>query len=91
MDSMTVARSPLLSFDTTDPEFVSDPWPRYAEIRRMGGVIYNERINRWMVGGFDDVNDPNLRSMQSLIETRLAPAMESLQVLPKAMPMPIPH
>ena len=50
---MTVARSPLLSFDTTDPDFVRDPWPRYAEIRRAGGVIYNERINRWMVGDFD--------------------------------------
>jgi cytochrome P450 len=47
-----MARSPLLSFDTTDPDFVRDPWPRYAEIRAMGGVIYNERINRWMVGNF---------------------------------------
>jgi cytochrome P450 len=55
MDSMAVAPSPLLSFDTTDPQFVAGPWPRYEEIRRMGGVVYNERVNRWMVSGFEDV------------------------------------
>lgn len=55
MGTMTVARSPLLSFDTTDPQFVAEPWPRYEEIRRLGGVVYNERVNRWMVTGFDDV------------------------------------
>lgn len=52
---MTVARSPVLSFDTTDPQFVAEPWPRYEEIRRLGGIVYNERVNRWMVTGFDDV------------------------------------
>jgi hypothetical protein len=43
------------------------------------------------IGGFDDINDPNLRSMQNMIETRLVPALEVLQLFPKAMPMPIPH
>ena len=43
---------PALSFDTTDPAFVADPWPRYRQIRELGGVIFNEQINRWMVGDF---------------------------------------
>lgn len=50
---MTATRFPLLSFDTTDPAFVAAPWARYGEIRELGGVVFNERINRWMVGGFD--------------------------------------
>ncbi|WP_406813408.1 cytochrome P450 [Mycobacterium sp. M23085] len=52
---MSAVHAPLLSFDTTDPTFVADPWPRYDEIRRLGGTVYNERINRWMVSGFDVV------------------------------------
>src|SRR5215471_5697373 len=52
---MTVAPAPLLTFDTADPEFVAHPWPRYEEIRRLGGVIFNERVGRWMVTDFDAV------------------------------------
>jgi cytochrome P450 len=40
---------------SSNPQFVAGPWPRYEEIRRMGGVVYNERVNRWMVSGFEDV------------------------------------
>ncbi|OBG81270.1 hypothetical protein A5699_09165 [Mycobacterium sp. E802] len=50
---MVAAHYPLLSFDTTDPAFVADPWARYREIRELGGVVFNERINRWMVSEFD--------------------------------------
>lgn len=50
---MVATHFPLLSFDTTDPAFVADPWARYREIRELGGVVFNERINRWMVGEFD--------------------------------------
>ncbi|PEG60905.1 cytochrome P450 [Mycolicibacterium boenickei] len=53
MTAMSAAHFPLLSFDTTDPAFVADPWARYREIRALGGVVFNERINRWMVGDFD--------------------------------------
>ncbi|MFV8052767.1 cytochrome P450 [Mycobacterium sp. 48b] len=53
MAAMVAAHFPLLSFDTTDPAFVADPWARYREIRELGGVVFNERINRWMVGEFD--------------------------------------
>ncbi|WP_166904180.1 cytochrome P450 [Mycobacterium sp. DL440] len=53
MTAMAATHFPLLSFDTTDPAFVGDPWARYREIRELGGVVFNERINRWMVGEFD--------------------------------------
>ncbi|MBU9764536.1 cytochrome P450 [Mycobacterium sp. TNTM28] len=53
MAAMVAAHFPLLSFDTTDPAFVADPWARYREIRGLGGVVFNERINRWMVSDFD--------------------------------------
>lgn len=50
---MVATQFPLLAFDTTDPAFVAEPWARYREIRELGGVVFNERINRWMVGEFD--------------------------------------
>ncbi|OWM11795.1 hypothetical protein B7435_01355 [Mycolicibacterium peregrinum] len=53
MTAMVANHFPLLSFDTTDPAFVAAPWERYREIRGLGGVVFNERINRWMVGEFD--------------------------------------
>ncbi|MFV8262757.1 cytochrome P450 [Mycolicibacterium peregrinum] len=53
MAAMVATHFPLLSFDTTDPAFVTGPWARYREIRDLGGVVFNERINRWMVGEFD--------------------------------------
>ena len=46
---------PVLTFDTADPDFVREPWRRYDEIRRLGGVVYNERVNRWMVSDFEAV------------------------------------
>jgi cytochrome P450 len=46
---------PVLTFDTADEGFVREPWPRYEEIRRLGGVAYNERVNRWMVSDFEPV------------------------------------
>jgi cytochrome P450 len=50
-----VRQAPALTFDTADPEFVRAPWERYEEIRRLGGVIYNEQVNRWMVSDFEPV------------------------------------
>ena len=49
---MTAVSPPLLAFDTADPAFVRLPWARYEEIRARGGVIFNERVNRWMVSDF---------------------------------------
>ena len=47
--------APVLTFDTADPDFVRAPWDRYEEIRRLGGVVYNERVNRCMVADFEPV------------------------------------
>lgn len=49
---MTAADPPRLAFDTADPGFVRLPWARYEEIRARGGVVLNERVNRWMVSDF---------------------------------------
>lgn len=49
-----MSNAPVLTFDTADPRFVRDPWPRYEQIRELGGVVFNERNNRWMVAGFED-------------------------------------
>lgn len=49
---MVGSHIPKLSFDTTDPAFVAAPWARYHQIRELGGVIFNDRINRWMVTDF---------------------------------------
>ncbi|MCX2931544.1 cytochrome P450 [Mycobacterium sp. CVI_P3] len=49
---MTALSPPLLAFDTSDPAFVRLPWARYEEIRARGGVVFNERVNRWMVSDF---------------------------------------
>jgi cytochrome P450 len=49
---MTAASPPRLAFDTADPAFVRLPWARYEEIRARGGVVFNERVNRWMVSDF---------------------------------------
>jgi cytochrome P450 len=48
-----VRQAPVLTFDTADPEFVWEPWAIYEQIRGLGGVIYNERVNRWMVSDFE--------------------------------------
>lgn len=48
-------QAPAWSFDTADPEFVREPWPVYDQIRRLGGVVYNERVDRWMVADFEPV------------------------------------
>ncbi|CAN5463626.1 cytochrome P450 [soil metagenome] len=50
---MSAATAPLMNFDTADPDFVRAPWDRYERIRAVGGVIYNERVRRWMVTDFE--------------------------------------
>jgi cytochrome P450 len=50
---MPTAAAPPLSFDTADPGFVREPWDRYEQIRELGGVIYNDRVRRWMVTDFE--------------------------------------
>jgi hypothetical protein len=55
-------------------------------------VLHTKYYSLVTVGGFDSKDDPNMRSMQSVIEAKLLPAqsLAELQLFPKAMPMEIP-
>jgi hypothetical protein len=68
---------------------------RFAEALRKGKldayVLHMKHCSLVTVGGYDSVDDPNLRAMQERLETRLFPALETLQMMAKAMPMPIPR
>lgn len=40
-------------FDPMAPEMVADPYPFYAELRRLGQVSWSERLERWLIAGYD--------------------------------------
>src|SRR5207247_9197608 len=52
-------------------------------------VLHTKYYSLVTVGGFDSLDDPNMRSMQSVIEAKLLPAqsLAELQLFPKARPM----
>jgi cytochrome P450 len=47
---------PAALFSPTDPAFVADPYPAYAELRRGPRVQYDERTDRWLVPRHADVD-----------------------------------
>jgi hypothetical protein len=77
-------------------DYAAENAHRFADMLRQSKleayVLHMKYCSLVTIGGFDSVDDPNLRSMQNLIDTRLLPQMgENMQMFPKAMPMPIPH
>jgi cytochrome P450 len=46
---------PAMPVDFTDPRVVEDPWGILEEIRAAGPVVYNERIDAWMVSSYRNV------------------------------------
>jgi cytochrome P450 len=46
---------PTMSVDFTDPGVVEDPWETLEEIRAGGPVVYNDRIDAWMVSSYRNV------------------------------------
>jgi hypothetical protein len=56
-------------------------------------VLHTKYSSLVTVGGFDSLEDPNLRSMQNLLQTRLManPQMAALQLFPEPRPMQIPR
>lgn len=54
-------------------------------------VLHMKYCSVVTIGGFDSLDDPNMRTMKNLIETRLVPAMASMELFPKAMAWQIPH
>src|SRR5438093_9874925 len=45
----------MLSFDPTDPGFLSDPYPTLAVLREESPIFYEERLERWFVTRHADV------------------------------------
>ncbi|MBX9679395.1 MAG: hypothetical protein K2X38_11585 [Gemmataceae bacterium] len=54
-------------------------------------VLHTKYTSIVTVGGYDSLEDPNLRAMQNLLETRLRQQLEVVQLMPKPMPMQIPR
>ena len=42
-------------FDPSDPAFIADPYPTLAALREAAPVIYDERLDRWLVTRHEDV------------------------------------
>jgi hypothetical protein len=77
-------------------DFAAENAHKFAEALRKSKleayVLHMKYYSLVTVGGFDSMDDANLRSMQQLLETRLmVPSLDSLQLFPKAMPMQIPR
>jgi hypothetical protein len=52
-------------------------------------VLHTKFASIVTVGGFDSLEDPNLRATQHLLETRLK--MDALQLFPRPLPMEVPR
>lgn len=46
--------APTVNIDLFDPGVVRDPYPHYEAVRAAGRVVWNERLQAWMVPGFED-------------------------------------
>jgi hypothetical protein len=54
-------------------------------------VLHTKYTSIVTVGGYDSLEDPNLRAMQNLLETRLRQQLEVVQLMPKPLPMQVPR
>ncbi|MFO0865128.1 MAG: hypothetical protein U0744_10845 [Gemmataceae bacterium] len=54
-------------------------------------VLHTKYTSIVTVGAYDSLEDPNLRAMQNLLETRLRQQLEVVQLMPKPMPMQVPR
>jgi cytochrome P450 len=43
-----------MDIDFFDPDVNADPYPYYEEVRAAGRVVWNGKLQAWMVTGFDD-------------------------------------
>jgi hypothetical protein len=94
----TAGWDPLGAFKkSADPvDYAAENAHRLAEALRLGNkleayVMHTKHYSLVTIGGYDSLEDPHLRSMQNIIETRLVPQMQAMELFPKAMPMEIPH
>jgi cytochrome P450 len=45
---------PRLDIDFDDPAIIHDPWDAYEEVRAAGRVVWNAKLDGWMIPGYDD-------------------------------------
>lgn len=45
-----------LGFAPSDPAFIADPYPVYAELRERAPVLYDEATDHWLISRYEDVN-----------------------------------
>ena len=59
MSSSTVSMSPVVSsdIDPFSPEFRADPFPRYAQLRELGPIVWLNRHRIWVVSRYDRVRE----------------------------------
>jgi cytochrome P450 len=48
---------PRVDVDFDDPAVVRDPWALYEEVRSAGRVVWNGKLEGWMVPGYDDCTE----------------------------------
>jgi len=48
--------TPVLDLDPREPSFVRDPYPAYAEMRRLGRCFHWKQLGHHCCGRYDDVN-----------------------------------
>ena len=53
---MTAAPTTAAPFAPSDRAFVANPYPAYAELRRVGGVHYCDQTGQWLVPRYEDVH-----------------------------------
>ena len=68
---------PVMPVDFTDPRVVEDPWDILEEIRAAGPVVYNDRIDAWMVSSYRNVAKM-LGNARNFTTERLAEAYAQL-------------
>jgi cytochrome P450 len=49
-------RSPTNFVDFTSPEFIADPYPAYARLRRDRPICWDEKLGSWVITRYDDVH-----------------------------------
>lgn len=45
-----------LGFAPSDPAFIADPYPVYAELRERAPVLYDEVTDHWLISRYEDVS-----------------------------------
>jgi hypothetical protein len=65
---------------------------RMAAERLRLGVLHARFASIVTVGGYDNLEDPALRSMQNIVANQLRPKLDArIELFPQPLPMEVPH